>query len=384
MAAGIDLARVSMPARPDWQDIAASLDYTYFRNEDGSLAWREDVAYQFSSGLVSAIGLAAGRLHKLCLDFVGEAVQSPEILETFGIPEAMWPVVRASWERRDPFFIGRFDFALVDGVIKMIEYNADTPATVPESTVVQRRWLSDVCPDRQQASWLQSTTTQWLRKLHSPDRRAMSDVVHVVPYPGCTEDYAHARTYAEWLKDAGMTAILAELADIEVSAAGELLHKGRIIKSMIRMYPWELMFREEGSRHLLTSSCRFLSPPWTALLSNKALLAALWERNPGHPNLIPTRFSPEGMDNYVSKPLCSRGGENVSIFIDGENVETQAGTYGAYRRVYQEFVDCRVGDAYASIGAWVVGEGRFAGITMRESQGMIVKDISAIVPHFIG
>lgn len=379
-----DMERIASPARADWQGIATSLDYTYFQNEDGSFAWREDVAYRFSSNMVSKIGFAASCLHKMCRDLVEEAVNDPSIMAAFDIPETMRPVIQKSWRRRDPFFIGRFDFAIVDDIPKLIEYNADTPATVPESTVMQKRWLEDVRPQDRQASWLASTTTGWLKRLHGHAASVLPNVVHVVPYPGCTEDYAHARTYAAWLQECGMTAVLAELDEIEGSSTGELLHKGVLIKAMIRMYPWELMFREDGAKYLETSSCRFLSPPWTALLSNKALLAALWERRPNHPNLLRAQFSPEGMDRYVVKPICSRGGENVSVVIDGQTVAAQDGTYGKYKNVYQEFVDCRVGDVYTSIGAWIVGEGRFAGITMRESQDMIVKDVSAIVPHFIG
>jgi len=68
---------------------------------------------------------------------------------------------------------------------------------------------------------------------------------------------------------------------LDISADGRLLYRGRIVRTMIRMYPWELMFRDSGARHLQDCGCIFLSLPWTSLLSNKALLPAFWDRNPG-------------------------------------------------------------------------------------------------------
>jgi len=70
------------------------------------------------------------------------------------------------------------------------------------------------------------------------------------------------------------------------------------------------MFRALEARHLQNYGCTFLNPPWTALLSNKALLPALWKRYPGYPNLL------------------------------------SAG----YPKIFQEFADHRIDDVTASIG----------------------------------
>lgn len=60
----------------------------------------------------------------------------------------------------------------------------------------------------------------------------------------------------------------------------------------------------------------------------------------------------------------------------------QAGTYGAYPKIYQEFADHRIDGTTASIGAWIIGE-QFSGLTMRESPTPVISHTSAIVPHVI-
>lgn len=156
---------------------------------------------------------------------------------------------------------------------------------------------------------------------------------------------------------------------------------------MLRMYPWELMFRDPGARHLQTCHCTFLNPPWAALLSNKALLPALWKRHPGHPNLLAAGYRPEDVlrqrpGPYVEKPIHARGGENVRIMAGPKAVYAQAGTYDTYPRIYQEFADHRIDGMTASIGTWIIGE-RFSGVTIRESPTPVISHTSPIIPHIV-
>ncbi|MBF0887829.1 MULTISPECIES: glutathionylspermidine synthase family protein [Gluconobacter] len=383
------IRRLTSCARPDWQSQADRLGYHYYRNTDGSFAWREDVRYEFDAQAVACVRNVAETLHRLCLEVVDEAVRRPEGLDAFHIPAAMQDVVRESWRRGDPFLIGRFDLAWCGGRPKLIEYNADTPATLPESTRMQDRWHQQCGGSHDHAPLDARALVERLAALRRAGR--IGYMVHIVPYPDNLEDTTHAVYYREWAEQAGLEAVHCELRDLEVTQDGQLLHRGRIVRSMIRMYPWELMFRDSGARHLRECGCTFLNPPWTALLSNKALLPALWRRYPGHPNLLAAGYAPEDLRRrrggkagapYVEKPIHSRGGENVRIIAGGRPVCAEGGTYGAYPRIFQEFADHRIDGVTASVGAWIVGE-RFAGLTMRESADPIVRHTSPIVPHLV-
>lgn len=376
--------RFSSP-RSDWMSQADRLGYHYYKNVDGSFAWREDIRYEFNTSSLTLIQRVTEALHQLCLEVVADAIRRSGGLDEFHIPQPMQEVVRDSWRRQDPFLIGRFDLAWCKGQLKLIEYNADTPATLPESTRMQTAWHQQRGQPHTHAPLDVQKLIERLRKLRQAGR--INQIIHIVPYPDNVEDITHAVYYKQWVQQAGLDTVHCELKDLDITHQGQLLHRGRIVRSMIRMYPWELMFRDSGARHLQNCGCTFLNPPWTALLSNKALLPALWKRYPGHPNLLAAGYSPEDVTSlrpgpYVEKPLHARGGENVRILQGNKVICAQDGTYGAYPKIYQEFADHRIDGVTASIGAWVIGD-RFSGLTMRESHDPIVRHTSPIVPHVI-
>jgi glutathionylspermidine synthase len=58
------------------------------------------------------------------------------------------------------------------------------------------------------------------------------------------------------------------------------------------------------------------------LWSNKALLAILWELNPGHELLLPAYLDgPRELTSYVRKPLFGREGSGIAVVRDGVAVE---------------------------------------------------------------
>ena len=80
----------------------------------------------------------------------------------------------------------------------------------------------------------------------------------------------------------------------------------------------------------------FIEPAWKMVLSNKGILAILWDLFPGHPNLLPAFFNePNGMFEYVKKPLLSREGANVTVHTMKEHLES-TGEYGAEGYVFQQ------------------------------------------------
>jgi glutathionylspermidine synthase len=123
------------------------------------------------------------------------------------------------------------------------------------------------------------------------------------------------------------------------------------------------------------------------VLSNKGILPLLWERHPGHPNLLPAFFAddPRGAElaDAVSKPVFSREGENVILREGGKVTEEAEGAYGAEPRVIQAYAPLfRADGQHAVIGSWMVGD-HCAGLGMREDAGRITRNLSRFVPHII-
>ena len=118
------------------------------------------------------------------------------------------------------------------------------------------------------------------------------------------------------------------------------------------------------------------------VLSNKGILAILWELFPRHQNLLPTfRAAPAGSP-YVMKPLFGREGDNISV-VRGEQRSVTDGVYGAEGFVYQEYFELPEFDGqHPVVGSWVIDQ-EAAGVGIRESEGPVTRNESPFVPHVL-
>jgi glutathionylspermidine synthase len=115
------------------------------------------------------------------------------------------------------------------------------------------------------------------------------------------------------------------------------------------------------------------------ILSNKAILAVLWELFPDSSYLLPAALQPIGQ-TFIKKPTLSREGANITIVVDGKTTQQTEGEYEApfvYQRLYKlpEF-----SGNYPVIGSWLVN-GYACGIGIREDKTPITQNLSRFVPH---
>ncbi len=121
------------------------------------------------------------------------------------------------------------------------------------------------------------------------------------------------------------------MAAIGVDALGRFTDpQDRVIDRCFKLYPWEDMMREPFAHHLPGSGTEWVEPAWKAILSNKGILPLLWERHPGHPNLLPAYFDDDpraaSLTDGVRKPFFSREGENIAILEAGGRRRRPAAT----------------------------------------------------------
>ncbi len=143
------------------------------------------------------------------------------------------------------------------------------------------------------------------------------------------------------------------------------------------------MFRETFGPMLLYDTASWLEPPWKAILSNKAILAVLWELFPDHPNLLRADLARPATGTYVQKPIFSREGANIQVFQSGR---LRLATDGPYDGpcVYQEFSELpSFAGQHPCIGSWVVN-GWACGVGIREDDSLITGNLSRFVPHLFG
>lgn len=370
------MRRERRQARANWRQRCEEAGFSF--HSIGGTYWDETACYVFAADEIDRIEEAAAELHRLCLAAADEAVRARRLAE-FAIPEPFHDLVEQSWREREPTLYGRFDFSWDGaGEPKLLEYNADTPTSLLEASVVQWHWLEDTHPRADQFNSLHEKLIARLQEL----RPAASGPLHLA----CVRDSEEDLGTVEYLRDcalqAGWDARHIAIEDIGWDGAGFVDLEEQPIGVLFKLYPWEWLVREEFGAHLLARPARLFEPPWKMLLSNKALLVLLWEMNYGHPNLLPSYFSPQkfGAD-YVRKPLLSREGANVTIRSRGV-VRAQPGGYGGEGFVYQGVAPLPSFDGrFPVIGAWIVGD-EPAGIGIREDDSPITRNSSCFLPHY--
>ncbi len=348
--------------------------------------WDESVHYTFSMDEVLSLEADVEVLHSMCLEAVDHVVTA-ERFRDFAIPEYAWEAVAASWKRSDPHVYGRFDLRYDGGgPAKLLEYNADTPTTLLEASILQWNWLKDTHPGDDQWNSLHEQLVERWRTLKG---RLPSGEVYFTWSGADTsgEDHVTVSYLQETAAEAGFDTVGLAIEDIgwDVTLDRFTDLEEATISTVFKLYPWEWMITDDFGKHVLRNLPRTLwvEPLWKAILSNKALLAVLWEMHPGHPNLLPAFLDQPGLlTEYVRKPRLGREGANISIVAPGMEHQT-GGVYGEEGYVYQLFAPLPEFDGYRpALGAWVVGD-TAAGLGIRETAGLVTDDGAAFVPHRI-
>jgi glutathionylspermidine synthase len=374
------MKREQITPRLGWRQKVEAQGFDFYMHDDKPY-WTEQACYAFTADQIDELEAATEELHRLCQMAV-EHVVTNRLWAQMRIPPAWGPYIERIWRRGDPALVGRFDLAY-DGKRppKLLEYNADTPTALFEAAVVQWYWLQDVRPESGQFNSIHERLVESWREIGT--RLGPEATVHFARF----EDHAEDLATSEYLRDTALQAGLATKT-LGVSQIGwngrRFTDPGEMpIRLLSKLYPWEWMVREDFGVNVLTDTTAFIEPAWKMVLSNKLLLALLWEGFPGHANLLPA-FENQHADlgsAHVRKPIFGREGDNVTIVGPGL-FDTVAGNHSAEGFVWQSYSPLPVFEGnHALVGSWVIG-GKSAGIGMREDDRRITHNNSRFVPHY--
>ncbi|WP_418897091.1 glutathionylspermidine synthase family protein [Terripilifer ovatus] len=383
------MKRMRIAPRPDFADYAREIGFEY-HTIDGKPYWQDEAYYAFTLRQIEDdLEAPSEELAAMCVDLIDSIVASEAKLDRLRIPAHARPLIAESWKRRDPSLYGRFDLVYDGrGPARLLEYNADTPTSLFEAGVVQWHWLENardrgaLPSDADQFNSIHDRLIDRWREL------AAGQHVHFTCMKGNVEDESTISYLADCAVQAGASTSAIYIDDIGLSGDRFVDMAMKPIDHLFKLYPWEWMFGDEFSRSAAMSSTDFMEPAWKALLSNKGLLALLWEKAPGHPNLLPAYFEndPKAASlarNHVRKPLYSREGANVEIVDRGRVAAQSDGTYGAEGYVLQELAMApRFDGLHTIIGSWIVGDSA-CGIGIREDPSAITGNTSCFAPHAI-
>lgn len=371
------MKRHRLEPRTDWQDRVTTVGLSYHSHDQGPY-WDEAACYELEQREVLELEAATKTLHTLCIE-AAEQVIERDWWDRLKIPLEARPLILRSWEQDDFSLYGRFDLAY-DGISppKLLEYNADTPTSLIEASVVQWFWLQETHPGMDQFNSIHE-------RLIEAWKRQGTESVHFAHVRECEEDAMTVRYLRDTCVQAGRTT--GELAVDEIGWHSRdhrfVDLQGLPIEACFKLYPWEWMASEEFAAHLRDSRTRFLEPAWKMLLSNKGILPVLWELFPEHPNLLPAHDTPTGLgEDYVRKPLLGREGANVSLFKGARELVRTDGDYEDTGFICQKTapIPC-IDGMYPVFGTWIIDH-EPAGLGIREDSAMITGNLSRFVPHF--
>jgi len=376
------LRRHTIQVRPDWQKKVEELGFSY-HTLNAEVYWDERAYYEFDLQQVEIVEKATTELYFMCLKAV-EHVIKHKLFAQFFIPDEFIHPILSSWDHSDPSIYGRFDLSWNGNIAippKMLEFNADTPTSLFEASVVQWHWLQDCFPERDQFNSIHEKMVHWWKKIKPYLNKQALYFSCLDEFP---EDFVNVQYIQDCASEAGIRTKFISVQDIGWNGTCFTDLEEKKIFNMFKLYPWEWLMHEKFAPHILKTDTLWIEPAWKMILSNKAILPILWKLFPGHPNLLESYYNGPGtMKDYIKKPLLSREGANVTMVERDQVTHQTGGNYGEEGFVFQQL--CKLpdfGNNYPVIGSWLIG-GSAAGIGIRESNSPITDNFSRFLPHTI-
>lgn len=385
------MQRLQVRPRPDWCSQAEAFGFR-FHTLNGEPYWDESACYQFTLREIEEdIEAPTEHLHAMCLELVDEVVTSERLMARLAIPPMARDLIAESWKFSEPSLYGRMDFSYDgQGPAKFYEYNADTPTSLYETGFFQWLWLEQqieqeqLPPGADQFNRLQEALVERLGTIGKAGQ-----AFHLACCRDQPEDLGTIEYLADCAKQAGLSPVSMYMDEIGLAPTGRFTDlQEQPVDQLFKLYPWEWMWQEDFSDHITKSAVQYIEPPWKLILSNKGILPLLWERYPGHPNLLPAWFADdpgrvERTARWVRKPFFSREGANVSVETAAGVEMTVEGPYGNGAAIIQGWhPPPRFQGHYCLIGSWVVGN-EAVGMGIREDNTVITRDTSRFLPHVI-
>lgn len=329
----------------------------------------------------------------------GEHIIQNRLLGELGIPRNLHELVRLTWEDdRHLHLFGRFDFAGgIGGLpIKLLEFNADTPTSLPETAIIQWAQLkaNDIPEERQFNFVYDALIAQFERlKTLNPDREA---AILFSTLRGAAEDDNNVSLLREAAHEAGFETTFAYVDEVVFSEVNGIFAndaEGRLVQwpFWFKLVPWEYIAWDEPRLcDLLTEIVRrdqaiVLNPAYTMMFQSKAILKYLWDLFPDDPALLEcTLKEPIGRTDfpYVQKVFFGREGSNVAVFDEiGLPVEVRNGEYEQQPVVYQALADLARDESGHYYQSGVFFSYEACGMGFRRSPNRIIDNGAQFVGH---
>ncbi len=312
----------------------------------------------------------------------------------FDFPSQLEDLIVHSAEQKHAHLLGRFDFAGgIDGLpIKLLEFNADMPTMLPESTIIQAGF-NDIMGGLPYDNLLEQlgVAYNWLGITAQREKLMLGTSL------GHAEDIANMSVLLDCAAAEGFETMYADLPQVEFAK-----NEGVFVQLedqsylqfdfLLKLVPWEFICYEEPGllddlhNLQLQDLIYVLNPAYTLVFQSKVFMAQLYKRYSSN-FLLKTSTRAEDFISrrHVKKPYLGRLGQRISILDRrGKLLDATEGDLEVDKWIYQEFAELYKDncDEYYQPGIYTV-RGKSAGLSFRRAERLIVDDDCQYIPHFI-
>ena len=335
---------------------------------------------------------AANELYDMFVE-AAQYVIDNNLFYELDIPFNLVDIIKSSWEDDHWHLYSRFDLAGgLDGKpIKLIEFNADTPTALFETSIIQWALLKQNGLDESmQFNFIYEAIRDNFKRLITQDISKFDEVyegwrILFSSIRGNIEEENTTRLLMSIATEAGWECEFAYIDEVEFSDDG-VFYKDEQYQFFFKLIPWEVIAIEEPELcEILTNIVKnkqavILNPAYTLLFQSKAMLKILWDLFPNHPLLLQTDFKPLNKPQ-VEKVTFAREGANIVIYDENMDIITKEnGEYDNFKKVYQEYYEFNKDDEYYQAGVFFAYEA--CGLGYRKG-GKILNNTSKFVGHII-
>ena len=315
----------------------------YISNELIHISEQEADAYYHS----------CNELYDMYVEAAGYVIENNLFYE-LDIPNALIEPIKQSFEEDVHWHIyGRFDLAGgLDGTpIKLLEFNADTPTMLYETSAVQYALLkANGYDENSQFNNIYEAISQNFKRLItlSDDVSNFNEIyegwkILFSSVRGSIEEERTVRFLQDMAQNAGLETDFCYVDETQISPTDGIFFNDSNFEFWFKFIPWENISIDEPELALLINDIManqkaiFLNPAYTLLFQSKRILKILWDLYPNHPLLLQTSFTPLNT-KQVKKHAFGREGANVSILdSNGNPISSKDGIYENHKAIYQEF-----------------------------------------------
>ena len=242
------MQRIKLIPRENYKTKLEDLSFQYHSLDN--VYWDETACYKFNSNQVDQLEKATNDLFNMCLEAVQHVIDN-DLYDKLHINRKLVPLIERSWNEEEASVYGRFDFGY-DGINppKMLEFNADTPTSLYEASVVQWYWLEDVFKGKDQFNSIhEKLIAYWRGCVDYFD----GETVHFTSLDNI-EDY----TTVEYLRDTafqgGLNTKYLAIDQIGWDADNQEFVglEEETIQNIFKLYPWEWLIHEKFGDNIIS------------------------------------------------------------------------------------------------------------------------------------